>query len=36
MNGKRNPWEGVNLLPFIDANRMKRGTCGDHYKIIDE
>ena len=23
MNGKRNPWEGVNLLPFIDAERLK-------------
>ncbi len=23
MNGKRNPWEGVNLLPFIDAQRMR-------------
>ena len=23
MNGKRNPWEGVNLLPFIDAKRLK-------------
>ena len=23
MNGKRNPSEGVNLLPFIDAARMR-------------
>jgi len=23
MNGKRNPWEGVNLLPFIDADRLR-------------
>ena len=23
MNGKRNPWEGVNLLPFIDAERLR-------------
>jgi len=23
MNGKRNPWEGVNLLPFIDASRLR-------------
>ncbi|KAG5186855.1 XRN 5'-3' exonuclease N-terminus-domain-containing protein [Tribonema minus] len=22
MNGKRNPWEAVNLLPFIDASRL--------------
>ncbi|KAL3943983.1 MAG: hypothetical protein SGBAC_001936 [Bacillariaceae sp.] len=22
MNGKKNPWEGVNLLPFIDINRL--------------
>jgi len=22
MNGKRNPWEGVNLLPFIDERRL--------------
>uniref|UniRef100_A0A7S2RDX7 5'-3' exoribonuclease 1 n=1 Tax=Mucochytrium quahogii TaxID=96639 RepID=A0A7S2RDX7_9STRA len=22
MNGKRNPWEGVNLLPFIDEARL--------------
>lgn len=23
MNGKRNPWEGVNLLPFIDVNLLR-------------
>lgn len=23
MNGKRNPWEGVNILPFIDVNLLK-------------
>jgi len=23
MNGKRNPWEGVNLLPFIDVDLLK-------------
>ncbi|KAJ1456723.1 XRN 5'-3' exonuclease N-terminus-domain-containing protein [Pelagophyceae sp. CCMP2097] len=22
MDGKRNPWEGVNLLPFLDADRL--------------
>ena len=24
MNGKKNPWEGVNLLPFIDVNLLKK------------
>eukprot|EP00638_Chattonella_subsalsa_P000131 CAMPEP_0117762764 /NCGR_PEP_ID=MMETSP0947-20121206/18164_1 /TAXON_ID=44440 /ORGANISM="Chattonella subsalsa, Strain CCMP2191" /LENGTH=1652 /DNA_ID=CAMNT_0005584197 /DNA_START=55 /DNA_END=5013 /DNA_ORIENTATION=- len=24
MNGKRNPWEAVNLLPFIDERRMTK------------
>ena len=24
MNGKRNSWEAVNILPFIDANRLKQ------------
>eukprot|EP00977_Amphora_coffeiformis_P012722 scaffold3224_cov158-Amphora_coffeaeformis.AAC.11 len=24
MNGKRNPWEGVNLLPFIHADLLKK------------
>jgi 5'-3' exoribonuclease 1 len=23
MNGKKNPWEGVNLLPFIEIERLK-------------
>jgi len=23
MNGKRNPWEGVNLLPFLDVSRAE-------------
>lgn len=23
MNGKKNPWEGVNILPFIDVNLLK-------------
>ena len=23
MNGKRNPWEGVNILPFIDEHRLR-------------
>ena len=23
MNGKKNPWEGVNLLPFIEVNLLK-------------
>ena len=23
MNGKRNPWEGVNLLSFINEERLK-------------
>ncbi|CAM9544056.1 unnamed protein product [Chrysoparadoxa australica] len=32
MNGKRNPWEAVNLLPFIDASRLfdaVREKCSD-------
>jgi 5'-3' exoribonuclease 1 len=24
MNGKKNPWEGVNLLPFIDVDLLKK------------
>ncbi len=24
MNGKKNPWEGVNILPFIDVNLLKK------------
>lgn len=24
MNGKKNPWEGVNLLPFIDGDLLKK------------
>ncbi|CAN0544428.1 unnamed protein product, partial [Laminaria digitata] len=23
MNGKRNPWEAVNVLPFIDSYRLR-------------
>ena len=26
MNGKRNPWEGVNLLPFIDTHKVNEAT----------
>mmetsp|Transcript_30068 Transcript_30068/g.72162 ORF Transcript_30068/g.72162 Transcript_30068/m.72162 type:complete len:1544 (+) Transcript_30068:2-4633(+) len=32
MNGKKNPWEGVNLLPFIDIDRLLsaiEGHCPD-------
>ena len=29
MNGKKNPWEGVNLLPFIDADLLKN-TIAEH------
>ena len=27
MNGKRNPWEAVNLLPFIDEKRMRKAVA---------
>ncbi|KAL7557528.1 hypothetical protein ACA910_019310 [Epithemia clementina (nom. ined.)] len=33
MNGKKNPWEGVNLLPFIDVKVLKDTIaqhCPDH------
>lgn len=29
MNGKKNPWEGVNILPFIDVQLLK-GTISKH------
>ena len=28
MNGKRNPWEGVNLLSFINEERLKGAISG--------
>jgi 5''-3'' exonuclease len=39
MNGKKNPWEGVNLLPFIDVNLLKKSIlelCPDHLLTADE
>jgi len=39
MNGKRNPWEGVNILPFIDANRLKdaiKDNCPDRLLTAEE
>ena len=39
MNGKRNPWEGVNLLPFIVNNRLIAAMeefCGDDDMTEDE
>ncbi|GMH92275.1 hypothetical protein TL16_g12296 [Triparma laevis f. inornata] len=39
MNGKRNPWEGVNLLPFINAERLKAAIkefCPDKALTTDE
>ena len=27
MNGKRNPWEGVNLLSFINEKRLKEAVA---------
>ena len=38
MNGKRNPWEAVNLLPFIDEQKLKSAVaeyCGEG-KITEE
>jgi len=29
MNGKKNPWEGVNILPFIDGDLLK-STIAEH------
>lgn len=39
MNGKKNPWEGVNLLPFIDVNLLRKSIlelCPDHLLTPDE
>mmetsp|Transcript_17244 Transcript_17244/g.32639 ORF Transcript_17244/g.32639 Transcript_17244/m.32639 type:complete len:1546 (-) Transcript_17244:1165-5802(-) len=39
MNGKKNPWEGVNLLPFIDVKLLKKSIselCPDHLLTPDE
>lgn len=39
MEGKRNPWEGVNLLPFIEVDRLLNvveATCKDSALAADE
>lgn len=39
MNGKKNPWEGVNILPFIDVNLLKKSIselCPDNLLTPDE
>mmetsp|Transcript_9545 Transcript_9545/g.21532 ORF Transcript_9545/g.21532 Transcript_9545/m.21532 type:complete len:1579 (+) Transcript_9545:123-4859(+) len=39
MNGKRNPWEGVNILSFIDVNLLKSSIekhCPDSALTVDE
>jgi len=39
MNGKRNPWEGVNILPFIVVNLLKQSIqkhCPDSAITADE
>jgi len=39
MNGKRNPWEGVNILPFIDVRLLKdtiAKQCPDKVLTADE
>jgi len=39
MNGKKNPWEGVNILPFIDITLLKNtmaSMCPDNLLTVDE
>eukprot|EP00569_Conticribra_weissflogii_P007667 CAMPEP_0171333012 /NCGR_PEP_ID=MMETSP0878-20121228/3752_1 /TAXON_ID=67004 /ORGANISM="Thalassiosira weissflogii, Strain CCMP1336" /LENGTH=1566 /DNA_ID=CAMNT_0011833895 /DNA_START=148 /DNA_END=4848 /DNA_ORIENTATION=+ len=39
MNGKRNPWEGVNILPFIDVKLLKESiekNCPDTALTAEE
>ena len=39
MNGKKNPWEGVNILPFIDVDLLKKSIaehCPDSGLTSDE
>jgi len=39
MNGKRNPWEGVNILPFIDVTLLKQAVkdhCPDKLLTAEE
>jgi len=39
MNGKRNPWEGVNILPFIEVNSLRQAIqkhCPDSSLTADE
>lgn len=39
MNGKKNPWEGVNLLPFIDIKLLKdtiTAHCPDNKLTVDQ
>ncbi|KAL6075040.1 exonuclease II Exo2 [Balamuthia mandrillaris] len=37
MNGKKNPWEGIALIPFIDQNKLLEAIAGiDTAKLTEE
>ena len=36
MNGSRSPWEGVNLLPFVDSGRLERAVADLEHLLTPE